>query len=143
MYRPIVESGIKLDRRCRWLFEGCTIGDNILPVPSSWWLALGPGPDRRACRRTSALLPLPHELRVSAVGMADEEVHVEVAQIHLGDQAVAGNELPNSMQPFRLEMLVPNATGGLPEVHTASHLVETVGGLRWQLLGGSDLDVVL
>ena len=52
-------------------------------------------------------------------------------------------------------MFVPNATVGLPEVHTASHLVgaflrygeesrlDTVGGLRWQLLGGADLDVVL
>ena len=87
--------------------------------------------------------------------MADEEVHVKVAEIHLGDQVVAANELLNSMQPLHFEMLVPNATVGLPEVHKALHLVgaflwdgeesrpETVGGLWWQLLDGADLDVVL
>ena len=54
--------------------------------------------------------------------MADEEVHVEAAQIHLGDQVVAANELLNSMQRLHFKMFVPNATAGLREVHTASHL---------------------
>ena len=82
-------------------------------------------------------------------------MHVEVALIHLGDQVVVANELLDSMQPFHFEMLVPNATVGLLEVHRASHLVgafllygkesrpKTVGGFRWQLLDGADLDVVL
>ena len=97
------------------------------------------------------LLALPHEPH----GMADQEVHVEVAQIHLGDQVVAANELLNSMQPLHFEMFVPNAAVGLLEIHTASHLVdaflwheeetrlETVRGLRWQLLDRAVLDVVL
>ena len=74
--------------------------------------------------------------------MANEEVHVEVSQIHLDDQVIAANELLNSMQPLHFEMLVPNVAVGLVEIHTASHLVgafvrhgeehrlEAVGGLR-------------
>ena len=65
------------------------------------------------------LLALPHEPH----GMADQEVHVEVAQIHLGDQVVAANELLNSMQPFHVEMLILNAAVRLAEIYTASHLV--------------------
>ena len=66
------------------------------------------------------LLALPHEPHVPAVGMADQEVHVEVAQIHLGDQVVEANELLNSMQPLHFEMFVPNAAVGLAEIYTAS-----------------------
>ena len=52
-------------------------------------------------------------------------------------------------------MLVPNAAIRIAEIHTASHLdgaflrykeesrPKTVGGLRWWLLDGADLDVVL
>ena len=69
-----------------------------------------------------ALLALLHEPHVPAVGMADEEVHVKVAEIHLGDQVVASNELLNSMQPLHFEMLIPNVAGGLAKIHTASHL---------------------
>ena len=59
------------------------------------------------------------------------------------------------MQPLHLEVLVLNVTVGLAEIHTASHLVgallrygeegwpETIGGLRWELLDGADLEVVL
>ena len=36
---------------------------------------------------------LPHEPHVPAVGLADEEVHAEVAEIHLGDVVVAAKEL--------------------------------------------------
>ena len=54
--------------------------------------------------------------------MADEEVHVKVAEIHLGDQVVASNELLNSMQPLHFEILITNATFGLVEIHTTSHL---------------------
>ena len=88
------------------------------------------------------LLALPHEPHVPAVGMADQEVHVEVARIHLGDQVAAANELLNSMQPLHFEMLVPNAAVGLAKIFIASHLAgaflqhrkkrrpKAVGGLR-------------
>ena len=55
--------------------------------------------------------------------MADQEVHVEVARIHLGDQVVAANALLNSMQPLHFEMFVSNAAVGLAKIHAASHLV--------------------
>ena len=68
------------------------------------------------------------EPHVPAVGLADEEVHVEVAQVDLRDKVVAADELLNWVQPLHLEVLVPNATVGLAEIHTALHLV---GALLW------------
>ena len=123
-------------------------------MPSFWLLASNRG-QTEGHADALVLLALPHEPHVRAVGMANEEVHVEVAQIHLGDQVVAVNEQSNSMQPLHFEMLVLNAAVGLSEVHRALHRVgaflrygeesrrKTVKGLRWQLLDGADLDVVL
>ena len=40
------------------------------------------------------------------VGLADEEVHVKVGEIHLGDIVVVSKELPHGVQPLHLEVLV-------------------------------------
>ena len=45
--------------------------------------------------------------------MTDEEVHVEVARIHFGDQVVSANELLHGVQPFHFAMLVLNELLGL------------------------------
>ena len=52
------------------------------------------------------LFALPHELHVPAVGLADEEVHVEVVEIHLTDVVVAAKELLDRVQALHPEVLV-------------------------------------
>ena len=60
------------------------IRDNRLRVPLSWGLASGQG-QTEGHGDALVLLALPNKPRVPAIRMADEEVHVKVAQIHLGD----------------------------------------------------------
>ena len=73
--------------------------------------------------------------------MGDEEVRVEVTQVHLGDQVVVANGLLNRMQPLHFEMLVLNAAVDL--WHGQESRPKSVGGLQWQLLDRANLDVVL
>ena len=51
------------------------------------------GAGARPQGRCTKFPALPHEPHVLVVGLADEEVHVEVAEIHLGDTVVAAYEL--------------------------------------------------
>ena len=77
------------------------------------------------------LLALPHELHVPVVGFADEEVHVEVAEINLCHQVVAMDEGLHSVKALHLEVLIPDATVGLPEVYVTSHFVSAFLG-HWK-----------
>ena len=72
------------------------------------------------------LLALPHEPHVLAVGLVDEEVHVQVGEIHFRYSIVAAEEFLNSVKPLHLEVLAPYVTIRLAEVHTALHLAGTL-----------------
>ena len=86
---------------------------------------------------------LPHEPHVPAVDLADKEVRVEVAEIHVGNIVVAVKELLDCVQALHLEVLVPDALVGSAEMDASPHLAgallwnreegqpEAVGGLRW------------
>ena len=53
------------------------------------------------------MLPtLPNEPHVPTVGLADEEVHVEVGEVHFRYSVVAAEKLPNSMKPLYLRVLI-------------------------------------
>ena len=51
----------------------------------------------------------PHEPHVPVVSLADEEVHVEVAEV----EVVAADEGLHSVKAVHLEVLAPDATVGL------------------------------
>ena len=72
-----------------------------------WCHHLGGKPRSRSWTEwhTNALifLALPHERHVLAVGLADQEVHVEVRGVNLHHEIVAAAELSNSMKPRAVE----------------------------------------
>ena len=70
MYSRYTIGRAKLGREYRWLFEGRTIRESGLPVPSSWHAA------------ALIHLALAHEPHVPVVGLADEEVHVHLRKAH-------------------------------------------------------------
>ena len=90
-----------------------------------------------------AIPALPHEPHVPPVVLADEEVHVEVGQVHLCDVVVAADELLDRVQALYLEVLVLDVLVGSAEINASPHLVgallrngeegapEAVGGLWW------------
>ena len=89
------------------------------------------------------LAALPHEPHIPAVGLADEEVHLEVRQVHLGDVVVAANELLDRVQALHLEVLVLDVPVGSAEIDASPHPVgallqnleegalEAIRGLWW------------
>ena len=66
-------------------------------------------------------------------------MHVEIGEIHLGNEIVAAKELLNGAMPLHLEVLVRDVLVGLTEIHTPSTFLRdreevwsrAVGGLRW------------
>ena len=87
------------------------------------------------------LLALPHEPHVPAVGLANEEVHVEVAEIDLCHQVVAADKGLRSVKAFHLEVLIPDATAGLPEVYATSHLAGAFHGYQKKCRPGAVIDL--
>ena len=59
------------------------------------------------------------------VRLASEEVHVEVAEIHVSDIIVAVKELLHHMKPLDLEVLVTNVQVGPAEIDASPHLAST------------------
>ena len=66
---------------------------------------------------------MPH---VRVVGLADEEVHVEVGKIHFGRKIIAAKELLNAVKPLHLEVLDQDLLVGLVEIHTSPHLAKAL-----------------
>ena len=64
-------------------------------------------------------------LLVATVEFTDEEVHVEVGQIHLGDIVAAAKELLNGVQPLHLEVLAPNVLVGVAQIYASLCLAGT------------------
>ena len=59
---------------------------------------------------------LPHELHFPVIGLADETVHVEAREIHLGHEIVAAEESLNRMKPLHLEVFILDSLVGLAEI---------------------------
>ena len=120
-YSPCRIGVVVQGRRYRSQLEGRTIRGSKLPVPSPWWQASEP----EHTQAKGILRGFPHELHVRVVGLADEKVHVEVEEIHVGNGIVAVEELLNGVKTCHLEMFVPNVLARLAEIHTSPHLAGT------------------
>ena len=59
-----------------------------------------------------------HEPHVPAVGLADEEVHVEVREIRLGNEIVLVEKLLSGVKLLHPQVLVPDVVG-LTEIYTS------------------------
>ena len=92
---------------------------------------------------------------VLAVGLGDEEVHVEVGEVDLRNEVVPSDELLDGVQAPHLEVLVPDVLVRPALIDASAHFVGTflrdggegalkaVGGFRRELLDEADLDIVL
>ena len=69
----------------------------------------------------SYVLPFHIKPHVPAVGLqvADEELSIEIAEIHFRNRIVGADGLLNRVEALHLEMHIPCANAGLVEIHTA------------------------
>ena len=53
---------------------------------------------------------------------ADEKVHVELSEIHLGNEIVAAKESLYGAKPLHLKVFVLDVLVGLTEIHASLHI---------------------